>query len=843
MYESDYWQQMRSYFDLLPCNQDVCFREVWQKGRLRFEDAEGQVDWVDKCCAQLACATLSQRKSLLIVLPDEAPRRVPLLFATLLLMQAYNAIRSKTPSKQSTLYFGTTAGIRAYLSETYCSSLCLSEVFQQTNLRRDSTYRQENSQLGNSLPHVIFSYAPIAPEKILPHYHPNWCFIDGGIGERLQWLPSILTAIKQTATPVIACIQSPLSDAIQQSQEACLPVFRFPYTIFKGLSRLELDATTTVQPVVLEGETVVEYSEWYKQVYGFLFAASPKVKSKFAQDALRMIWRYTRALEQLGTPYDFYEAESKQFWGLHSLSDYQQTAHRFIETLQNSQPSLSSDLDIACERLDHIHQQLQSVEPPLWGALCNICVANASDDTVRILVFPSEARKNLFALALLAYYNISTDELSKIGVRLVSLKRFHQLQRARERYQRCGECDDSEIPFALADKSWYPLLLGLPYRSAITRYAPLVRCDRLDILIYPHQIASFRRHLHEWNQELNAGHPDNLKALVTLSSTQLPSLMSGNATQPRRLLVVEPQQWKVGASDETVRKKTRELFHATPRVDEIALLMQEDDEEFADDSVFLGEQGKQVMDEGVNKEPITVEQAIRVAFCEGYYVLLPTNATIQVVLQTPQGRKLDERGVRSLRTRDVVMFIHGQRRQNLYELILSRVHLHPSFALYLNLIQRWQDELVQSYRKSSLTVEDILYRMQQQGSQLQTPQAIRFWLCRYVMCPNDEKNLQRIAGVLDMPFTREYHNQIARAASRLRGIHIGLSRKLNHWLQHDAVDATSGTLSEIIDAELGLTFQDFQDALLLLTVATIEQVDGLFFSSELGKLYQKGEAA
>lgn len=839
MPESNYWQQIRSYLDLLPCSQDVFFREVWQKGRLRFEGAESQVDWVDKCCAQLACATLSQRNSLLIVLPDESPHRVPLLFATLLLMQAYNAIHSKNTSKQNTLYFGTTAGIRAYLSKTYCSSLRLSEVFEQTNLSRDSIYGRGTSQLGNSLPHVIFSYAPIALEKMLAHYRPSWCFIDGGIGERLQWLPSILTAIKQTDTPIIACIQAPFSEVIQRFQKACLPVFRFPYTRFKSLSRLEFDGTTTVRPVVIEGETVFGYSEQYKEVYGFLFSASGKVNGKLAQDALRAIWRYIRALEQLNTPYDFYESESRQFWGLHSLSDYQQTVHRFVETLQSSHPSLSEYLGVACEHLDKIHQQLQSVEPPLWNVLCNLCVDNVSDDAAHIFVFPSEARKDLFALAFLAYYDISTNELSDIGVWLVSLRQFNQLQRARERRQRRGEYNDGEIPSELAGKSWYPLLLGLPYR--ITKYAPLARCDKLDILIYPHQIASLRRHIDEWNQELNVKHPDNLKALATLSNNQLTPLASGNTTRSQRLLIVDSLQWQVGTSDETVHKRAQELFYATPRVDEIALLMQEDDDELADDSVVLDEQDKQVTGEGVNKEPITVEQAIRMTFCEGYHVLLPTNATMQVVLQTSQGRKLDERSVRSLRTGDVVMFIHGQRRQNLYELILSRVHAHPSFALYLNLIQRWQDELVQSYKKSRLTVEEILYQMRQRGSQLQTQQAIRLWFCRYVMCPNDEKDLQRIADVLDMSFVKQYHRQIARAASRLRGIHRGLSRKLNHWLQYDAVETTSGTLSEIIDAELGLTFQDFQDALLLLTVATIEQADGLFLSSELGKLYRKGD--
>ena len=104
------------------------------------------------------------------------------------------------------------------------------------------------------------------------------------------------------------------------------------------------------------------------------------------------------------------------------------------------------------------------------------------------------------------------------------------------------------------------------------------------------------------------------------------------------------------------------------------------------------------------------------------------------------------------------------------------------------------------------------------------------------MCPKDEKDLQRIASVLDMSFVKQYHSQISRAASRLRGLHIGLSRKLNQWLQHGAIEATSEQVNELIDPELGITFNDFQDALHLLTVKETKQVEGLFLTSDLGQL-------
>ena len=832
MFESKYWRQIYSNLDGMPSSRANFFREVWNKGRLHFEGGENSIDEIDRHSAQLICAAQSQQKPLLIVLPDEAPHRIPLLFGTTLLKQAFDNISSDI-WYSTAIYFGAAAGIRNHLSQTYCGNYCLKDLFNQTDLKGNIDTDLPERNLQNCLPHVIFSNMPTNPDRIIDKYQPDWCFVDLGNGERLKWFSSCLTVLQQADIPVIACIQNPLSSAIRQCQEAGWQIFRWPYPTHSQTDH----EGTIIQPLMLEGEMVKSHAEQYLQVYRTLSALSTQMKGKFASDTLWVIRQYAQSLEQLNTPYDFYETESSQFWGIHSLSDSQKTVQRFVESLQIERPSLSQSLYDACEKLDRLHQRLQSgEEPPLWETLCNLCVSELEKNHVRLLVFPSEARKTLFTLALLAYHDISTDELASINVWPISLKRFNQWQRVREHHGHSRTYGD-EIPQVLVDKLWDTLLVGVPYHS--TKYALLLRCDKLDVLLHPHQVRLLSLCIEKCNQSLHTEPPDNLQTLSMLKGTQERRPVAKNSDRPsQRVVVTTPHQWRVEAREKDVSAKAQELFRVPKRVDEIAWLMQTggDDADAIDDSVPLDEPTKQIGIEGVSNETMSVERAVQVTFRDGFQALFPVNATIQVVLQTARGPKLDERSVRSLRANDVVLFIHGQNRQNLYELIVSRVHAHPSFALYLNLIQRWQEEIVQNTKKSKLTSEEILNRMRQLGSQLTTQQTIRLWLSGRVMCPKDEKDLQRIASVLDMSFVKQYHSQISRAASRLRGIHIGLSRKLNQWLQQGAIEAMPEQVNEFIDPELGITFNDFQDALHLLTVKETKQVEGLFLTSDLGQL-------
>lgn len=811
--------------------------KLWDESRLQFEGAQTEADWIDECSAQILCAALSYGIPLLIILPDEAPHRVPMLFATLLVMRTLDSRRYGIRAKEDVIYFGTTAGIRKYLTQIHVRGTSLSEVFSQINLKRDGT-RRHGGTTKRSISNVVFSYAPVGPEEAMSRYNPAWVFLDCGVGENVRWVSPALHAIKESKTPSVGCIQNPLSSAIKDFEDAGWHIYRWPYSTFETLLGLKPSGVTQITPIVLQNGTILEQSEKYGEVYRRMFRVSQVLEGRFAQDMQRAIWNYIRALERLVTPYAFYEAEYGDYWGIYSLKRYKDTAEKFIEALWEDDSSTQNDLPVVKMLLDDIYQQLTQIDPPLWAGLCELCVEDSLDDQARVIVFPSQARRDLFSHALLSYHNISTPELSEINVWLVSLKQFARWQRERESLHTHGYNSGDEIPKRFLQQDWRPLLIGTPFSHIYPRCATLLRYREVDILIYPHQYNALRRHYDQW---ANA---------VSLDKRQLHSILSilqGNATlwvastelqQVEARLHLRPMKvLEIGSTPQRVQTKLEEIFQASPHVDEIAWLMQMEDTEHPEDigsSPMSDESGQPPAE-----EPMTVEQALCVVFKQGYEALFLPRQTIQVIVKSDGGPALDERVVRSLRPGDEVLFIHGQRRQSLYDLTVSRIHAHPSFLPHLNLVERWQDELREKFRESGLTVEEVLRRMQEKGSDLQTPQAIRFWLYKDVLCPRDGKDLMRLAEVLDMPFVKEYHRQIVQAARRLRGLHIKVARGLNRWLREEAIGASQNELEKMIDPELGLKLRDFQDALLRLTVAESYLIKGLFLVSELGELERK----
>jgi len=235
-----------------------------------------------------------------------------------------------------------------------------------------------------------------------------------------------------------------------------------------------------------------------------------------------------------------------------------------------------------------------------------------------------------------------------------------------------------------------------------------------------------------------------------------------------------------------------------------------------------------------------------VQFDQGWQAYFALDDVINVV----SNGRLDKRYVRSLRHEDRVLIIHGQQRQSLYDLIISRVHKHPSIELHLAMIRRWQEDLRVAYVQwctrtgepselrayGARDLDGLLRRMQARGSQLVSSLTLSFWLKGFVLCPLDSEDLLRVGEVLNMGFVQTYYKRISQAASRLRGLHRGLSNRLNRWLQDQVTGAIQGNDDDVIDAELGLTFGDVRNSLLILRIKKIELVNGPFLRSTLGRL-------
>jgi hypothetical protein len=96
--------------------------------------------------------------------------------------------------------------------------------------------------------------------------------------------------------------------------------------------------------------------------------------------------------------------------------------------------------------------------------------------------------------------------------------------------------------------------------------------------------------------------------------------------------------------------------------------------------------------------------------------------------------------------------------------------------------------------------------------------------------------MRRAAEALGIKFVAQNYRAIAKGARRVRGLHRGLSNRLNRWLADQAPGGTERMGDDIIDHELGLTFNDFRNSLVVVDVMNLEIIRGPFLRSRLGKV-------
>src|SRR5262249_34529091 len=152
--------------------------------------------------------------------------------------------------------------------------------------------------------------------------------------------------------------------------------------------------------------------------------------------------------------------------------------------------------------------------------------------------------------------------------------------------------------------------------------------------------------------------------------------------------------------------------------------------------------------------------------------------------------------------------------------------------------RRWREDLQAGYQRWAQQHRDpiakILEELQRAGSGLTSALAIRFWLNGATLCPSDPGDLLRTAELLNLTFVRSRYRQIANAASRIRGLHRGLSNRLNRWLNDQARGMGDTHDAEVIDPALGLTFGDLRSSLVVAEVISIREVAGPFLRDTLG---------
>ena len=844
----------------LPGGDDALFQKLWREERLLFDGSSDISDKVDLTSARLVSAALRRRERLAIELPDFEPHRPAYLFATALIRHFLDSrlARDVTDKKRSgpILYFGATVGIRDQLRRINIRGLGLNlaEVFSQEDVSRGangaSVARSRKRGNAGGLPRVITVYAPADPAAVVLAFKPSWIAIDCADAASLVWLKPLLDEIGQLEISVIAWGQNPMSQCVAEFSPSGR-VFSWPPFIDKheiskkskneSVENLLLSLSPVdISPLILTSDAINEFSALLQNATRALVRSGQHARGSFEKDALALHWRYYRALESLSVPIDFYESEAQKYWGLRSFSKIISACDHFRNMCSEGSANLYRALEEVSLYLSEAKQRLEQSGCGMWDGLINVCLAEPPNGAIRVLVFTTVSRCRIFLYALLARHNTTEQDLREMGTYVTSLTGLHKS--IRKGATNTSASQEDRFLFLPDKTSWHPVLVGLPSIALTPRLLYTLLHPEIDILLYPHQRSSFMRRYTDWSSSLSGDFNASIGVLAHMNDMTLTCTLPSS---PNRISVDKAVEMNVETTRTNTTSTTGPIWRPDDAIGEVARLFQSNDEENSEESL-VSDQNIDI-NEDIEKvsEELWCESAIKIVFEHDWRAFFAPDDRINVIRKDA----LDESFVRSLKVGDRVVLIHGQQRQSLYDLIISRVHRHPSIELHLAMISRWQDEFRITFEQWSKHTPDteemvkygmrdlsgLLLRIQALGSTLVSTLTITFWLRGLVLCPQDPEDLRRVAQVLEMEFVIQHYKRISQAATRLRGLHRGLSNRLNRWLKDQALGRSNYGEDDMIDVDLGLSFGDIQRSLLVLSVLQVENVKGPFLRSSLGR--------
>lgn len=809
--------ELTKAFDGLTIARQSTFVQLVNGGRLRYvASTDGRCDLIDDYSSRLICECIAAGSSLLMVWPDLDDRRAPLALAAGIVCDSVSRMGGAS-GRERILYVGSDTSIREQFASVRVGNTALTGVFAQEIGRGAGQLQRTGPE--SSLPVVTSIVSPAQPERIIRMLRPQWIAVDCGRRSTPSWLPSLLEAAKNMQVPVIGWTGLHLSPMANLWRDHGACVYRWPKVTGPAARITELEdlsrraGVTELTPIVLNGAAAVGVAAELSQGYLHLARQAGRSHGQLARDAQSIAWRYLRLLESLPVPVDLYDAECVNYWRMPSLSRLQATLDRFVQAL-NREGTLRADLGAAYDRLSAAHSMLQEQgESPLWLAIATLAVEAA---TPSLFVFQSRAHRDLFRFALLSKYNISEDDLRGLGVSLAALS---DLSRDN------GVARDSEVT-----------VVGLPSRMLDWRMESTLEHDEVRVVVWPHLEDTLRRRAAEWSVRLDGGCDGAAPLRIASGAGRIETERVRVGTGKMIDLGVR----RGGPSDVGARLA---LWKKPEAADAIRSLfaVQDVDEDGNDESVAFRPDTESTDSAAPLGEDDWIEYALEVVFDDGSQILLPLDDCVSAITRTSGGVKIEPRYSRSLRVGDEIMLLDGQHRRSVYDLLVSRVHSHSTISPWLNLIDRWHQDLrrafIEAKRRRGETFEGVLTLLQAQGSTITTAASVRGWILGFTLAPSDWRDIRRLGDILNIAIAKQFPREIGNAAGKLAGLHRSLSNRLNRWLEsEDAGAAVVGGTEAAVDADLGLTIDDFKHSLVRGRIDSIAQVHGPFLRSHIGQL-------
>ena len=766
-------------------------RKLIERGRLRLSFLESSLDRVDLESGILVCTALAQRKSLCICLPDEKPRRPAYLLAFALLSHWWRRRGVARPQAERILYCGTQTGIRGQLSSVSVSGLreSFSDVFGQSDLARGTQAAPgvgDGPQSDSALPRVVTAYAPADARGLIAEVAPRWIAVDFAGSGHVPWLGELLRVAGTLGIPVVGWGTNPMSEALGHFEEVG-HVVRWPFgrshasdATFDISDPLKLlcqpHFVTEVQPLFVEDASANRYYKGLREAAVALNGLRGRTRSSLARTAIQHHWSLYREIETLSVPLSLREAEASRMWGLTALWEQVDSCRRFQRILEASDGRTAATLGLASDALWDAMEYLRSSEPPLWRALSELAHEEAEDGCTRLITFHSRVKKSLFVLALLAELNITEADLRTLGNWVFSVG---ELPSQRGWSEVAGKREE-QLPTGLCPRV---TLVSVPTAGQFGRLWPVFLGEDLEIVLHRSEAARLCRRVEVWSAAMSPNLEKLAEVLGDLGSQCIPRHIPA---MPERVRLSEGRDldfW-TEAGGPSGLTAPGELWVGSDIEEELHWLLE------SDGSVSL-EDASPGQEESPEASDLWVEEALEIRFSDGWQGLF--DRTERLLHIDRHSAQCAERHASALRPGDTVLIIPLHKRQNLYNLVIGRVHMHPSIQLHLAVLSRWHEELVVGFERWAanhggsggsmrLATQALLQKIQDLGSGITSSLTVHYWVSGSTICPLDPEDIARVGEVLNLEFAVEQQERIARAASRIRGLHRGLSNRLSNWL-------------------------------------------------------------
>jgi len=522
------------------------------------------------------------------------------------------------------------------------------------------------------------------------------------------------------------------------------------------------------------------------------------------------------AMFQLLVPLPVYEEEARSMWGIRPISRRIADLKRFEELLREEMPDLAG-WRLLVQLLQEMQEALM-VSNPKYELVIQQVHEHLSQKKDLVIICPNQATRQMLQLCLQAREGLRLDNMKgQRNGRAVQLVTYKELD-----------------TFTSSDTLLFPGQFSYSRRH----YALTAAASEIRYLAYgdeanriEKQIAAIRGALAEM-----AGPEKRQRVWASLA----PLSSDG------RLPEVPPQSGE--SVIEFVRSESRLASLRTTTaagISDLSLwtpfsapdydlvrehdVISDDDEEALSSSDFRMSPSNNIL-----------VSALQIEFENGFCYAEPDS---RMTVFLPATGKTDHRRADGLRPGDIVVFVDGEQRRQLYEVILKRIERHPAMGATYILVRYWQQAVRAGFSRSGMTYDGFLQELRQRGSSMQTTAGVRFWVVGEVLGPDDPEDIRRTGEVFNDEVLLQKWKDIDRALRKIRGLHISLALKLNRMIVQAGLKSRHpDTSEECIDAGLNLYLDDFRDSVGLHHVTAISQdvkqvpyvSTGKFFEKEIG---------